>query len=45
MPLRTPFGPKDAPALFQRLMDEVLKELRAVARTFIDDTSVHTKGF
>jgi hypothetical protein len=45
MPLRTPFGPKNAPALFQRLMDEVLRELRAVARAFIDDTIVHTKGF
>jgi hypothetical protein len=45
MPLRTPFGPKNAPALFQRLMDEVPKELRVVARAFIDDTIVHTKGF
>jgi hypothetical protein len=45
MPLRTPFGPKNAPALFQRLMDEVLKDLRAVARAFIDNTIVHTKGF
>jgi hypothetical protein len=45
MPLRTPFGPKNAPALFQRLMDEVLRELRAVARAFINDTIVHTKGF
>ena len=45
MPLRTPFGPKNAQALFQRLMDEVLRELRPVARAFIDDTIVHTKGF
>jgi hypothetical protein len=46
MPLRTPVGPKNAPALFQRLlMDKVLRELRAVARAFIDDTIVHTKGF
>jgi hypothetical protein len=45
MPLRTPFGPKNAPALFQRLMDEVLRELRAVARAFIDETIVHTKSF
>jgi hypothetical protein len=45
MPLRTPFGPKNAPALFQRLMDEVLREVRAVARAFIHDTIVHTKGF
>jgi hypothetical protein len=45
MPLRTPFGPKNAPALFQRLMNEVLRELRAVARAFIDDTIVHIKGF
>jgi hypothetical protein len=45
MPLRTPFGPKNAPALFQRLMNEVLRELRAVARAFINDTIVHTKGF
>jgi hypothetical protein len=45
MPLRTLFGPKNAPTLFQRLMDEVLRELRAVARPFIDDTIVHTKGF
>jgi hypothetical protein len=45
MPLRTPFGPENAPALFQRLMDEVLRELRAVARAFIDNTIVHTKGF
>ena len=44
MPLRTPFGPKNAPALFQRLMDRVLRELRAVARAFINDTIVHTKG-
>jgi hypothetical protein len=26
-------------------MDEVLRELRTVARAFIDDTIVHTKGF
>ena len=45
MPLRTPFGPKNAPALFQRLMDRVLRELRAMARAFIDDTIVHAKGF
>ncbi|GAQ89454.1 putative retrotransposon protein [Klebsormidium nitens] len=45
MPLRTPFGPKNAPALFQRLMDRVLRELRAFARAFIDDTIVHAKGF
>jgi hypothetical protein len=46
MPLRTPFGPKNAPPLFQRLMDGVLRELRAVARAFIDDTIVHTNlGF
>jgi hypothetical protein len=45
MPLRTPFGPKNAPALFQRLMDEDLRELRAVARAFINDTIVHTRGF
>jgi hypothetical protein len=45
MLLRTPLGPKNAPALFQRLMDEVLRELRAVARAFINDTIVHTKGF
>jgi hypothetical protein len=45
MPMRTPFGSKNAPALFQRLMDEFVRELRAVARTFIDNTIVHTKGF
>jgi hypothetical protein len=45
MPLRTSFGPKDASALFQQLMDEVLRELRARARAFIDNTIVHTKGF
>ena len=45
MPLRTPFGPKNAPALFQRLMDRVLRELRTAARAFIDDTIVHAKGF
>ena len=45
MPLRTPFGPKNAPALFQRLMDRVLRKLRPVARAFIDDTIVHARGF
>jgi hypothetical protein len=45
MPLRTPFGPKNAPVLFERLMDEVLRELRAVARAFIVDTIVRIKGF
>src|SRR3569833_1878423 len=45
MPLRTPFGPKNAPALFQRLMDRVLRQLREVARAFIDDTIVHSRGF
>ena len=45
MPLRTPFGPKNAPALFQRLMDRVLRALREMARAFIDDTIVHAKGF
>jgi hypothetical protein len=45
MPLRTPFGLKIAPTLFQWLMDKVLRELRAVARAFIDDTIAHTKGF
>jgi putative transposase len=45
MPLRLPFGPKNGPAVFQRLMDEVLRHLREVARAFIDDTIVHTKGF
>ncbi|GAQ91227.1 hypothetical protein KFL_007470065 [Klebsormidium nitens] len=45
MPLRTPFGPKNAPALFQRLMDRVLRQLREVARAFIDDTIVHSCGF
>jgi putative transposase len=44
MPLRLPFGPKNGPAVFQRLMDEVLRHLREVARAFIDDTIVHTKG-
>jgi hypothetical protein len=45
MPLRLPFGPKNGPAVFQRLMDEVLRHLRGVARAFIDNTIVHTKGF
>jgi hypothetical protein len=45
MPLRLPFGPKNGPAVFQRLMDEVLRHLREVARAVIDDTIVHTKGF
>src|SRR3569833_3133493 len=45
MPLRTPFGPKNAPALFQRLMDRELRQLREVARAFIDDTIVHLRGF
>jgi hypothetical protein len=45
MPLRTPFGPKNVPALFQRVMDEVLRALQAVAWAFINNTIVHTKGF
>jgi hypothetical protein len=45
MPLRTSFGPKKAPALLQRLMDEVLRQLREVARAFINDTFVHSRGF
>jgi putative transposase len=45
MPLHLPFGPKNGPAVFQRLMDEVLRPLREVTRAFIDDTIVHTKGF
>jgi hypothetical protein len=45
MPVQIPFDPKNAPALFQRMMDEVLRELQAVARAFINATIVHTKGF
>jgi hypothetical protein len=31
MPLRLPFSPKNGPAIFQRLMDDVLRHLREVA--------------
>jgi hypothetical protein len=44
MPLRLPFGPKNGPAVFQRLMDEVLRHLKEVARAFIDDTIGTPRG-
>jgi hypothetical protein len=32
-----PFGLKNAPVLFQRIMDKTLRDVRAFARCYIDD--------
>lgn len=40
-----PFGLKNAPAFFQRIMDSTLRTCRNFARCYIDDIIVHSKSF
>nr|CAD2195132.1 unnamed protein product [Meloidogyne enterolobii] len=41
---RLPFGLKNAPSIFQRTMDKILKGVRNVT-VYIDDILIHTKDF
>nr|CAD2195887.1 unnamed protein product [Meloidogyne enterolobii] len=41
---RLPFGLKNAPSIFQRLMDKILKDLENVT-AYIDDILVHSEDF
>jgi hypothetical protein len=40
-----PFGLKNAPAFFQRIMDSTLRTCRNFARCYIDDIIVHSQSF
>jgi len=40
-----PFGVKNAPAIFQTLMDEVLNGMNMFVRTYIDDLIVFSKSW
>jgi hypothetical protein len=39
-----PFGSKNAPVFFQRIMDKTLRGVRAFARCYIDDIIIFSKS-
>ena len=42
---RMPFGVRNAPAMFQKLMDKVLKEVKGYARAYMDDIVVFSSSW
>ncbi len=42
---RMPFGLKNAPAIFQSVVEDVLKPVSSVARNYIDDVIVFSKDW
>lgn len=43
--IRMPFGLRNAPATFQRMMDELLKNCKDFAHAYIDDVIIYSKTF
>ncbi len=42
---RMPFGLKNAPAIFQAILEDVLRPVRDVARNYIDDVIVFSSDW
>jgi hypothetical protein len=39
-----PFGLKNTPAFFQKIMDKTLRDVRAFARSYIDDIIIFSRS-